>query len=173
MMAKDMGLECNGLDGGDLTQGNLNRQELAPDRSAQGRDDSARYLARDRRSPEAMLQQLSPELRTALSPSQLAELHSLLAQALPQPQPKILDIRFGINLLFDRYYLVLFMGKDQRRRSRQSRLSRLSHWLTAALLLLSLNVFVSLTLGMALYLLKSAAGIDLFPGHLSDRIQSL
>lgn len=129
--------------------------------------------ARAENAPAALLQRLSPELQAALSEAQRQEVLALLAEVQAQPKPKILDIRFGINVLLARYYVVLLMGPEQRSRSRHTGLSRLGNWLAAVLLLLSFNVLVSLSLGMVLYLIKSAVGIDLFPGHLSDRIQSL
>jgi len=127
------------------------------------------------RNPDFFMARLAPATLAALNEAQRADVRAAIAEALPQPQPKIVDFRFVINLIFDRYYVVLFMGKDLRRRARNQPtwLTRLSNLFVALLLLLSMNLFVSLTLGMVMYLVKSAAGIDLFPGHLSDRIESL
>ena len=134
-------------------------------------------LERDTNPRDAsyFMARLSPATLAALTPEQQADVAAAIAQAIPRPQPKIVDIRFVINLIFDRYYVVLFMGKDLRRQTRQrpTWLTRLTNLAVALLLLLSINLFISLTLGMAMYLIKSAVGIDLFPGHLSDRVQSL
>ncbi len=127
------------------------------------------------RDPNFFMSRLAPSTLAALDETQQADVRAVIAEALPQPQPKIVDIRFVINLIFDRYYVVLFMGKDLRRktRNRPTWLTRLSNLAVALLLLLSMNLFISLTLGMVMYLVKSAVGVDLFPGHLSDRVQSL
>lgn len=127
------------------------------------------------RDPDFFLSRLAPSTLAALSDEQRADVRTVIAEALPKTQPKIIDLRFVINLLFDRYYVVLFMGKDLRRKTRnQSALwTRLSNLAVAIFLLLSMNVFISLTLAMLMYLVKSAVGIDLFPGHLSDRVESL
>lgn len=130
---------------------------------------------RQQRDPNFFMARLAPSTLAALDEAQQADVRAVIAEALPQPQPKIVDIRFVINLIFDRYYVVLFMGKDLRRKARNQPtwLTRLSNLAVALLLLLSMNLFISLSLGMVMYLVKSAVGIDLFPGHLSDRIQSL
>ncbi len=90
---------------------------------------------------------------------------------------KVLDVRFGINLLVSRYYVVLLMGKERREKSRDRQLTgteRVVNGLVAAFLLISLNVFVSLSLAILLYLIKSAVGIDLFHDqHLTDKINAL
>lgn len=127
------------------------------------------------RDPNFFMSRLAPSTLAALDEAQQADVRAVIAEALPKPQPKIVDIRFVINLIFDRYYVVLFMGKDLRRKARNQPawLTRMSNLAVALLLLLSMNIFISLTLGMLMYLVKSAAGIDLFPGHLSDRVQSL
>lgn len=140
-------------------------------------DDEATPIERAprQRDPDFFLSRLAPSTLAALDEAQQADVRSVFAEALPKPQPKIIDIRFVINLIFDRYYVVLFMGKDLRRQSRQQPtwLTRLSNLAVALMLLVSMNLFISLTLGMLMYLLKSAVGIDLFPGHLSDRVESL
>jgi hypothetical protein len=136
-------------------------------------DQAARQRAP--RDPDFFLARLKPSTVAALDPAQLDDVRAAIAEAIPQPQPKIIDIRFVINLIFDRYYVVLFMGKDMRRQSRQQPtwVTRLSNFMVALLLLLSCNLVISLTLGMGMYLIKSAVGIDLFPGHLNDRVESL
>ena len=128
--------------------------------------------ARSFRQPEDYVQQLSAETLAALKPSQLEDIHRVIALALPDPAPKVLDVRFGINLLFARYFVVFFMGKERRKNARSRGLSWLSKVINAAIatgLVLSINLFVSLSLAIALYLVKSALGIDLLEDqHLSD-----
>lgn len=89
-----------------------------------------------------------------------------------QPSPKIVDLRFTVNLLFSRFYIVLFVGKDRRKQSRSypvSRWTRLANIVAATILLLGLNVTITGSLFIAGYLVKSALGIDIFPHtHLRD-----
>ncbi len=123
-------------------------------------------------SAEDYLDQLLPSTRAALAPEQLNDVRSVIAQALPNPAPKVLDVRFGINLLFARYFVVLFLGKERRQNARDRQLSwfnRLANGAIALFLVLSMNLFVSLSIAILLYLIKSAVGIDLFDNsHLSD-----
>lgn len=114
---------------------------------------------------------LSPEERQSFSSQQLTTIQSLLEQALTRskPKPKLVDLRFVIDLFFARYYFVLFVGRDQRahkRKTQNNKISQLGNLLAAILLLIALNLLVSSILFLIVYLLKSLAGIDLFPGHL-------
>lgn len=103
---------------------------------------------------------------------------SLKPQPAPRPQdysqssPKIVDLRFTVNLLFSRFYIVLFVGKDRRKQQRSypvSRWTRLANIVAAVILLLGLNVTITGSLFIAGYLVKSALGIDIFPhSHLRD-----
>ncbi|MEO1095426.1 MAG: hypothetical protein AAFX01_11060 [Cyanobacteria bacterium J06638_28] len=128
------------------------------------------------RKPDDYLQRLSPGTRAALSLEQVQELKQLLHEAIPKPSPKIVDLRIVLDLLVTRYYIVIWVGKDRRkspRRHTPTRLARVGNFVTACLLLLALNLTVTGALFMSAYLLKSAAGIDLLPGHLNDLAPSL
>ena len=85
------------------------------------------------------------------------------------PRPKLVDLRFVIDLFFVRYYFALFIGQDQRTQKRNAqgnKISQVGNIIAAILLLLSLNLLLSSMLLLIAYLLKSAVGINLFPGHL-------
>lgn len=131
-----------------------------------------RYLSR---TPEDYLQQLSPELRSSFSAEQLAAVRGLLAAAIPQPAPKLVDLRFGVDLIASRFYVVLFVGKDRRRQRRSympEPMVRLGNAIAAVILLLGLNLLISLVILLLAYLVKSAVGIDLFPdSHLADHLR--
>ena len=87
----------------------------------------------------------------------------------PPQRPKLVDLRFVVDLLFARYYVVLLVGRDQRSTPRKlDGTSRLMNVMVAILLLLGLNVLVSSILLLLAYLLKSALGFDFFPGHLGQ-----
>jgi len=86
-----------------------------------------------------------------------------------QPKPKLVDLRFVVDLFFARYYFVLFVGRDQRAKKRKTyghKASQVGNYIAAIVLLICLNLLVSAMVLLMAYLLKSAAGIDLFPGHL-------
>jgi hypothetical protein len=125
--------------------------------------------------PERYLQRLEPELLTSFSPEQLTAIRQLLQAVVPKPSPKIVDIRVVINLIVQRYYVVLWMGKDIRRAQRSDRswLARVVNLGIAALLLVGLNLLITMTTIGSLYLLKSALGINIFADHFGDRINSL
>ncbi len=120
---------------------------------------------------------VDPALRASFTSEQTAVIQALLAAAIPKPNPKLVDLRFTVDLVLARFYLVLFVGKDRRQQQRSywpNSVSRLGNAIAAVLLLLGLNLLISLFLLLFVYLLKSAAGIDLFPAsHLGDQIQRL
>lgn len=134
----------------------------------------ARYLTR---TPEFYLQTLQPEIRTSFTLEQSEAIQSMLASAIPQPAPKIVDLRFGVDLILSRFYVVLFVGKDRRKQRRSylpEAMTRLGNALAAVILLVGLNLLVSLFIVLFAYLVKSGLGIDFFHnGHLADQIQRL
>lgn len=122
------------------------------------------------------LQQLPEPILASLTPEQHAAVYSLLERSLPKPSPKIIDLRFVVDLLISRFYVVILVGKDRRTQRRQhipARVSRVGNLVAAIALLLGLNAFVSLGIFLLLYLLKSGVGIDIFPSHLSDVLSTL
>lgn len=132
------------------------------------------YLAR---TPAHYLEMLDPEIRLSFTPPQLESVEWLLDTAIPKPAPKLVDLRFGVDLLVSRFYIVLFVGKDRRQKSRSylpEPMVRLGNAIAAIVLLVSLNLLISLFIVLLAYLVKSAIGIDLVPnGHLADQLQKL
>lgn len=126
------------------------------------------------RTPDDYIELLKPETLASFSDSQLDHIRMLLASAIPKPAPKLLDLRVEIDLLISRFYIVLFVGKDRRKQQRSPLpplLARISNVALAILILISVNVLFTGCLLMFLYLLKSAASIDLIQGaHLQDHI---
>lgn len=124
---------------------------------------------------EDYLEQMSSDVRSTLDSHQIAEVKRLLALAIPKSSPKLVDLRFTIDLLVSRFYVVLFVGKDRRSRKRPHRpnaFTRIGNVISAVVLLIGLNLLISLFIFMLAYLLKSAIGIDLFKGsHLIDQVQ--
>ena len=131
----------------------------------------SRYLTR---TPDSYLQTLAPDQLASFSPEQLHIVRSLLLSAIPEPAPKIVDLRFGVDLLISRFYIVLFVGKDRRGRQRNYLPKLVIKWgniLAAAILLVGINLIITVIIFMFAYLVKSALGIDLTPGHLADQIE--
>ncbi len=121
--------------------------------------------------------QIPGDLLDSFSLSQLRSVNILLAQAQQKqlPRPKIVDLSFSIDLILARYYVTLFVGKDQRsapRKTPVSGMTRMGNAIAATLLLLCLNLLVSGFVVLVLYLIKSALGIDLLPGHFGQPVTS-
>ncbi|MGL4618377.1 hypothetical protein [Chroococcidiopsis sp.] len=128
------------------------------------------------RNPEYYLQQVEPNILASFTTEQLQAIVNILTLAIPQPSPKIVDFRFNIDLLFSRFYLVLFVGKDRRKRKRQyipERLARIGNAIAVVILLLGANLVISGVILLFAYLFKSAVGIDFFPGHISDSVKKI
>ncbi|MBD2303930.1 hypothetical protein H6G17_00140 [Chroococcidiopsis sp. FACHB-1243] len=128
------------------------------------------------RTPEYYLQQIEPNILASFNTEQLQVIINILTQAIPQASPKIVDFRFNIDLIFSRFYLVLFVGKDRRKRKRQyipERLARIGNAIAVVMLLLGANLVISGVILLFAYLFKSAVGIDFFPGHISDSVKEL
>ena len=126
------------------------------------------------RTPDDYLDLLDDETRTSFSEDQLDCIRTLLRSAIPQPSPKLVDLRFDIDLLISRFYVVLFVGKDRRRQRRSPvprLLTRIGNVAIAIALLIGINLLFSVCLFIFLYLVKSALSIDLFQGsHLVDQV---
>ncbi|MBW4484319.1 MAG: hypothetical protein KME14_17415 [Tildeniella torsiva UHER 1998/13D] len=119
-------------------------------------------------TPATYLTQIDPNVQASLNSQQWAELERVIDLAIPKPAPKLVDLRFEVDLLISRYFIVLMVGKDRRRTPRSvpvSRFTQLGNWMAAVILLLGFNLAISTSVLMAAYLIKSALGIDLLPGH--------
>ncbi len=92
------------------------------------------------------------------------------------PRPKLIDVRFGIDLVVTRFYVVLMVGRDRRDQQRTyavNRWTKLGNTLTAVLLLLGVNLAISGFIVLSLYLLKSMLGINLLSGHFAEYFKML
>ncbi len=126
------------------------------------------------KTPDHYLNSIDPILWESFTPEQIAAVRALLESAIPQPSPKLVDLRFTVDLILSRFYVVLFVGKDRRRQRRSylpDRFAKVGNAIAAIVLLIGLNLSVSLFIFLLLYLIKSAVGIDLFPdSHLADQL---
>ncbi|MBE9141326.1 hypothetical protein IQ254_29740 [Nodosilinea sp. LEGE 07088] len=127
-------------------------------------------LAPGRRDVTAasFLDQIDPTVQASFTPHQQAEIARVIDLAIAKPTPKLVDLRFEIDLLISRFFIVVMVGKDRRRAPRNlavSRLTQFGNWLAAVFLIIGFNLALSSSVLMFAYLLKSALGINLLPGH--------
>jgi hypothetical protein len=98
------------------------------------------------------------------------------AQGTPRQQPKLIDIRFAVDLVVTRFYIVLIVGQDRRGRQRAHPVrgfTKMGNAITAVLLLLGANLAISAFMLLSFYLIKSMLGINLMPGHLTEYFKAL
>jgi hypothetical protein len=109
-----------------------------------------------------------------LTPEQWIALEKFVLERRTKTHPKLIDIRFVVDVIFSRFYVVLMVGKDRRDRTRNNpvtRLTRIGNTVAAILLLLGANLVISMVILLTLYLTKSVLGFDLMPGHISQQIE--
>ena len=123
------------------------------------------------RTPSYYLDKISPDILASFTNEQLRVITSILERAIPKPSPKIVDFRFTVDLIFSRFYVVLFVGKDRRRKQRHQvteGISRIGNAIAAVILLVAANLVISALILLFAYLFKSAIGLNFFPGHISE-----
>lgn len=123
------------------------------------------------RTPQNYLDQIDPAILESFNAQQLAATYSMLDAAIGKPSPKLIDLRLTIDLVFSRFYLVLFIGKDRRQAARShhtTAFTRIANQVAVILLLLGLNLAISAFILLTAYLIKSALGINLFPSTLQE-----
>ena len=133
-----------------------------------------RRLIGQQRTAADILGCMTPAIRDSLNDQQQGEVARLIDLALPKPAPKLVDLRFNVDLIFNRFFIVLFVGQDRRQSKRAystSPWTTLGNWIIAIVLLLGLNLAISVTALLLAYLVKSALNIDLTPGHFKGFIQ--
>ncbi len=132
---------------------------------------SDHHSSQTRSQPDYYIARLPEEEKKSFSDAQMKILHKLLNAAIPKPSPKIIDLRFTVDLLFDKFYVVLFVGKERRRNLRSRNLlsgNKMLNLLVAIFLLIAINLTLSIAFFLLIYLLKSASGINLIEGSLKD-----
>ncbi|WP_299409408.1 hypothetical protein [Acaryochloris sp. IP29b_bin.148] len=152
--------------------------------------------------PRNYLHELEPAILTSLDTAQTQAIQTLINQVISdqsrsrpiEPQStqnqrtnnqifseqksrsKLIDIRFIIDLIVSRFYVVILVGKDVRKDRRSypvHGITKVGNIIAASILIIAINLFISAFLLLGLYLLKSALGIDLLPGHFSDQIEKI
>lgn len=112
-----------------------------------------------------------------LTHEQRKELINLMKRMLPPvPSKGIIDIRFSF-WFFKRWYIVMIFGRDTRNQFISMDRGDMDKSLTSVAKLITyliLVIVVFLLVALFLYLLKSYAGINIFPeAHLGDMIRGL
>jgi hypothetical protein len=118
---------------------------------------------------------IDPEILNNITPEQWTAIEKYVFSGKGRKQPKLVDIRFVIDLVVTRFYIVLLVGKDRRTQPRSyplSRLMKLGNIVAAILLLLGANLVISACIVLVLYLTKSALGYDFIPGHINESLKS-
>lgn len=134
----------------------------------QDRSQTPSYYSRD---AEYYLYQLPSVTIDKLDEQDLSHIKAVIDSAIPKPSPKIIDLRFVVDLVITRYFVVLLIGKDNRRQSRSrqvSKLTQVANTIMAILLIIAISLLISAVTMLILYLIKSALGIDLFKGHINE-----
>ena len=117
------------------------------------------------------MHQIPLQVLEKLDKSEREHIKSVIYTALPRSSPKLIDLRFVVDLIFTRYFVVLLIGKDRRKQQREHQVSGISKFanvIAAIILIIAMSLLVSAVTFLILYLIKSALGIDLFKGHLTD-----
>ena len=119
---------------------------------------------------ESVLSRVPEETARTLDPRQWEGLRTALRRSAPRRHA--VDVRFVLPLYFIRLYCVLILGRDRRGRVERvlgERRRRASRFAVAAVLAVVVVALASVVF-VLLYMLKSAAGIDIFPDfHLVER----
>lgn len=122
------------------------------------------------------LSRIPPDVRASFTEEQLFAIRKALVQQSSSGRHRI-AIRLTLPLFFRKYYFAFFFGRDRRRRTVDSENSRIQNTpkLIRNTVLFSFLTIFSLGFGlavlMALYLIKFALGIDLFPeSYLRDMV---
>lgn len=126
------------------------------------------YTSRD---ADYYMHQIPTETLEKLNDDERNHLKSVFQKSLPNTTPKIIDLRFVVDLVFTRYFVVLMIGKDRRKQQRHyevSGVTKVANIIGAILLVIAMSLLISAMTFLLLYLLKSSVGIDLFAGHITD-----
>jgi hypothetical protein len=111
-----------------------------------------------------------------ITPDQWQAIQTRLQQRQARKNSKLIDLRFEVDFIFDRLFVVLMVGQDRRSQYRSrsvSKLTKVGNMIAAATFLISANLLLSATILLGLYLLKSALGLDFTPGHISETLKKV
>ncbi|WP_242469404.1 3-phosphoshikimate 1-carboxyvinyltransferase [Rhabdochromatium marinum] len=130
----------------------------SPDADAQAETDDRRTDWRQDRILQPLLARMPPEAQDSFSPQQLEFLKAALMARTWQRHA--LDWRGTFKLWRYRYYVVFLLGRNRRQLTRGEQRIGLLFQMLFLIGFLGVSLLIGL---LALYLLKSAAGVDLIP----------
>jgi hypothetical protein len=111
-----------------------------------------------------------------LTPDQWRAIQTRLQNRQARKNSKLIDLRFEVDFIFDRLFVVLMVGQDRRSQHRSrsvSKLTKVGNMIAAAAFLITANLLLSAIILLGLYLTKSALGLDFTPGHISESIKKV
>ncbi|MFN5857747.1 MAG: hypothetical protein ACK456_17945 [Pseudanabaenaceae cyanobacterium] len=127
------------------------------------------------RTVEDYLELIPVDVRQTMTESQIEAVMQVIMVAIPKPAPKLVDLRFDVDLLLTRLFVVLMIGRDRRKTARRYAITPLNKFLNtclAIILIIGLSFLISAAVVLVLYLIKSLLGIDLLPGHITQVLLS-
>lgn len=71
------------------------------------------------RTPSYYLEKIDSHILESFNPEQLQAITSAIEQAIPKPSPKLVDLRFSVDLVFFRFYIVIICGKGQTKKTKK------------------------------------------------------
>jgi hypothetical protein len=122
------------------------------------------------------MHQIPIDILDKLSAEERENIKSVINTAIPRPAPKLIDLRFIIDLVFARYFVVLLIGRDIRRQQRQypvTGITKIANIIVAILLIIAMSLLISSVTILIVYLVKSSLGIDLMPGHITNVLSNV
>ncbi|MCK4955993.1 MAG: hypothetical protein KAS49_00045 [Candidatus Cloacimonetes bacterium] len=122
------------------------------------------------------IEKMNPGIRKSLDYNQNQEVSRLLNRILPKRGNHIVDIRFTFWFIKPCYFTLNFGidRRDTKRVNPTNAYRTVGTIIVNALFLLLLGMLVLALLFLALYMMKTMLGIDIFPDkHLSDIIRNL
>lgn len=117
------------------------------------------------------MHQIPIDILEKLNEEERENIKLVISTAIPKPATKLIDLRFIIDLIFTRYFVVLLIGKDIRKQQRQypvNGITKIANIIVAILLIIAMSLLISSVTILIVYLIKSSLGIDLMPGHITD-----
>ena len=106
-----------------------------------------------------------------LNEEEIDKIKSVIHTAIPRLSVKSIDLRFVIDLLFVRYFVVLLIGRDIRENQRQhpvNGITKIANIIVSILLIIAMSLLISAVTILLLYLIKSSLGIDIFKDHITE-----
>lgn len=129
------------------------------------------------RTPQYYLDRLDYHIFESFTQEQIEAITAMLTDAIPKQSPKIVDLRFTIDLIISRFYFVFLVGKDRRKKQRRyvtEGVSKIGNLIAVVILLIGLNLLISSFIILFVYLSKTFLGIDIIDGlHFSDVVKMI